>query len=153
MTIFEQIEAAIKTAMKNGDTTSRDCLRGIVSEIKNQTVNAGKELTDDVCLKVLQKSLKMHNDSIAQFEGAGRIDLVAKEKAEVEVINKFLPKMLTADETEKLVKATIDALEHQLAKPITKKEMGLVMKALSGNSVGSTIDMKLASKLVAQKLA
>ena len=151
--LFDEINGSIKEAMKAHDNVKRDCLRSIVSEIKNQTINAGKEISNDICLKVLQKSLKTHNDSISQFESAGRVDLVAKEKAEVDVISQFLPKMLSDEETEKLVKTTITTLAQTLAKPLTKKDMGLVMKALAGNGVASSIDMKLASKIVASCLA
>ena len=67
--------------MFKNDNFTRDCLRMIVSDIKNQTVNANpqKEITNDVCLKILQKSAKTHKDSIEQFKSAGRVELVEKE--------------------------------------------------------------------------
>ena len=62
--IYDDIQLEIKAAMLAHDNIKRDCLRIIVSEVKNQTVNAGKPLTEDIVVKVLQKSVKMHNDSI-----------------------------------------------------------------------------------------
>ena len=73
--IYKKLESSVKEAMKAHDNIRRDCLRSIISEVKNQTVNAGKEITDDICLKVLQKSVKSHNDSIAQFSYAGRNEI------------------------------------------------------------------------------
>ena len=63
-TEYEQIATDIKSAMKTGDTVRRDCLRSLMSEIKNQTVNAGKELTEDIVVKCVQKAVKQHDDSI-----------------------------------------------------------------------------------------
>ena len=150
--LFNRLEDAVKDAMKAHDSIKRDCLRSILSEVKNQTVNVGKELTDVACLKVLQKSMKTHNDSIEQFTSAGREDLVAREKAEVDVISSFLPKMLDENEVEALVKNMLASLEKQLGRALSKKDMGLVMKAVSTSKEASCIDMKTASKLVASLL-
>ena len=92
--LFKKLEDAVKEAMKAHDAVKRDCIRSVISEINNATVNAGKELTDAICMKMLQKSVKTHADSIEQFSSAGRDDLVAKKKAELDVLNSFLPKML-----------------------------------------------------------
>ena len=147
--MFKKLEEATKEAMKAHDNLKRDCLRTILSDIKNQTVNAGKEMTDDICLKVLQKSVKTHNDSIEQFTKANRNDLVEKEKAEVEVINSFLPKMLNNNEIEDVVKAIVQKLADKLGKQLTKKDMGIIMKEISSCENASSINMKVASKVVA----
>ena len=99
--VFKKIQAAIKVAMFKGDTLTRDCLRTVVSDIKNQTVNANppKEITDDACIKAIEKSAKTHRDSISQFRSAGRTSLAEKEEAELEILGGFLPKALTEDET------------------------------------------------------
>ena len=151
--LFNKIGTSIKDAMKSHDAVKRDCLRSIVSDIKNLTVNAGKEITNDICMKVLQKSMKTHQDSIVQFEAAGREDLASKEKAEVEVLEAFLPKMMSASEVEELVEKTIGQLASQFGHSLSKKDMGAVMKMLSSSPLAQAIDMKLASKTVAQKLS
>ena len=133
--LFEKLQEAVKSAMKNGNTVERDCLRSVISEIKNQTVNAGKEITEEICLKVIQKSAKTHNDSITQFKSAGRNDLVEKEEAELKILENYLPKMLSEEETKTLIDNILQNVEA------VKKNMGLVMKQLP-----KEVDRKLASK-------
>ena len=77
--LFNKIYEDSKTSMKEKNVTRVNILRMIISEIKNKTVNEGKEITDDVCLQVIKKSIKQHEDSIKQFTDANRTDLVAKE--------------------------------------------------------------------------
>lgn len=151
--LYDKISNAIKDAMKAHDNAKRDCLRSVLSEIKNQTINAGKEITDGICLKVLQKSVKTHNDSIEQFSNAGRDDLCAKEKAELEVISAFLPKMMTADEIAAFVKNFVQKLSDECGHKLSKKEMGLAMKQLNSQPEASQIDMKIALKTIASLLA
>ena len=82
---YDDIQNAIKDAMINKDNCKRDCLRMIVSDIKNLTINANppKEITDEICVKVLQKSVKTHEDSISQFRLNGREESANKEQAEL----------------------------------------------------------------------
>ena len=134
MMIYDKILSDIKQAMIDKDNVKRDCLRSIVSEIKNQTVNAGKELTEDIVLKVIQKSAKQHNDSISQFKAGNRLDLVEKEENELKVIESYLPKMLSAEETHAIVDNILNNIEA------IKKNMGLIMKQLP-----KEVDRKIAS--------
>jgi uncharacterized protein YqeY len=142
--IFNDIQSKIKTAMFKNDNFTRDCLRMIVSDIKNQTVNANpqKEITDDVCLKILQKSAKTHKDSIEQFKSAGRVELAEKEEEELKIIESFLPKMLSEDETKTIIENILTNVEA------TKKNMGIIMKQLPNE-----VDKKIASKLLAKMLS
>jgi len=139
MNVFDTITADIKQAMFDKNNVKRDCLRAIVSEIKNQTVNAGKELTDEVCMKVIQKSAKQHNDSIENFKAGKREDLAMKEMEELAYIEAYLPKMASAEETERIINDLIAAGKIE---PI-KKNMGLFMKAF-----GPTVDRKIASGIL-----
>ena len=150
--IYKKLENSIKEAMKAHDSIRRDCLRSIISEVKNQTINAGKEITDGICMKVLQKSVKSHNDSIAQFSYAGRDDLLEKEKIEVSIINEFLPKMIDDSAIEALVKSIVQRLSNQFGRPMTKKDMGIVMKTITTSKDAASINMKTASKVVASLL-
>lgn len=151
--IYKKLENSIKEAMKAHDSIRRDCLRSIISEVKNQTINAGKEITDGICMKVLQKSVKSHNDSIAQFSYAGRDDLLEKEKIEVSIISEFLPKMMDDSAIEALVKSIVQQLSNQFGRPMTKKDMGIVMKTITTSKDAESINMKTASKVVASLLA
>ena len=151
--IYKKLESSVKEAMKAHDNIRRDCLRSIISEVKNHTINAGKEITDDICMKVLQKSVKSHNDSIAQFSYAGRNDLLDKEKTEVSIINEFLPKMMDDNAIEVLVKSIVKQLSEQFGRPMAKKDMGIVMKTITTSKDAVSINMKTASKVVASLLA
>lgn len=143
MKIFEQLQNEIKQAMIDKNAVKRDCLRSVVSEIKNQTINAGKEITDEIVLKCIQKSVKQHNDSIESFKNGGREDLAEKEREELSYLAPYLPKMLSEDETLSLIKDII--AKNGLA--AEKRNMGLIMKSLP-----STVDKKLASKLITSLL-
>lgn len=139
--LYEKIQDGIKQAMKDGDTVKRDCLRAVVSEIKNQTVNAGKELTEEIVVKCLQKSVKQHQDSIEQFQSAGRRELAEKEIQELGYIQQYLPKMLSENETKDIVDTILQTVEA------TKKNMGLVMKQLPKEA-----DRKVAAQYLNQVL-
>lgn len=135
--IFNKITTDIKNAMIDGNTVKRDCLRGIVSEIKNQSINAGKEITDDICLKVIQKSAKQHSDSIENFKIGNREDLALKESEELTYISVYLPKMLSEEETKVVIENILQNVEA------TKKNMGIIMKQLPKD-----VDRKLASVIL-----
>lgn len=135
--LYEEIQKDIKDAMIGGLTTKRDCLRTIISEIKNQTINAGKPITEEICLKVIQKSVKQHNDSIENFKIGNREDLALKEMEELKYLEIYLPKRASEEDTRKC----IDTLISSGAISPEKKNFGRFMKALDQN-----IDKKIASK-------
>lgn len=160
--IMNKLQAEIKAAMLAKDPVKRDCLRGIISEVKNQTVNIGKEISDDVCLKVLQKAKKQREDSIACFEAAGRNDLIIKEKYELDCLSEYLPKMLSEDETKDLIKETIQKLMNNPNVSLSEKiwpfldvhdEISKFVKTNRGNimkSFGQNVDKRLAAKLLGE---
>ena len=141
MSVFEQLSNDIKDAMFSKNTVKRDCLRGIVSEIKNQTINAGKEITDEICLKVIQKSVKQHSDSIENFKAGNREDLALKEAEELSYIEGYLPKMLDEAETKVVIENILMNVEA------IKKNMGIIMKQLPKD-----VDRKIASKILSSLL-
>lgn len=141
MSIVEQVQKKVKEAMKAGDAVVRDCLRGIMADVKNKTVNAGKPMSDDVALKCIQHSVKQHNDSVEQFKAAGRMDLVEKEEAELAVLSEFLPTCLDEDETKAVLEGLLLTVEA------TKKNFGKVMKMLPDE-----VDKKIASRLLGTML-
>lgn len=137
--LYEKITAAVKEAMLAKDSLKRDCLRYALSDIKNLTVNAGKPIDDEVCLRVLKKLVKQHEDSITQFTENGRQDLAGKEKMELQALQSFLPEMLNREQTMALVEQTIE--DCGIAR--TKKSMGILMKQLKAMD---NVDMKTASQ-------
>lgn len=140
--MFSAISNAVKDAMKSGNALKRDCLRSVLAEIKNETVNAGKSISDEVCMKVLKKAVKSHNDSISQFKDAGRIDLLEKEEAELKVLEEFLPKMLSEEAVQTIVLKVI--ADNKIEE--VKKSFGQVMKLLNSHPESSQIDRKYVSQ-------
>ena len=138
--LFDILTDDVKKAMKEHDNIARDCLRMVISDIKNATVNAGKEITVDACLDVLKKSVKTHNDSINQFNQAGRFDLADKEKAELEVIKKYIPKMISETQMQTIILMII--VENKIEEK--KQNIGKVMKILKSMPISRQIDMKQA---------
>lgn len=136
---YEKLQEEIKKAMLAHDDVKRNCLRGLMSDIKNKTVNEGKLITDDAVMACAAKAVKMRKESIEQFEKAGREDLAANEKAELECLSMFMPKTLSEDETRFLVDKAVAG---------GAANIGAVMKALPKNA-----DKKFASMYAKEKLA
>ena len=129
MNTYETVQDHIKTAMKNHDDVTRDVLRRVVSDIKNQTVNAGKEISEDIVIKCLNKIAKQYHESIEQYKSAGRNDLVEKETKESNIVNEFLPKAMSEEDIKKIIDDLCKTIE-----PI-KKNMGQFMKHLTDPSI------------------
>lgn len=146
MAIYESLQADVKSAMKSRDMVAVNALRGVIAKIKDLTVNLGKEVTDDVVLTVIAKGVKQREESIAQFEAAGRAELAAGERAEKELLAKYLPQQLSEAEVAVVVKAVMAEIGA-----VSKKDMGRVMKEVMARVKGQ-VDGKLVSKLVGAAL-
>jgi uncharacterized protein YqeY len=125
-----------------------ETIRGVRGAIRNQEIEAGGELTDDVILRVIRTLVKQRNDSIEQFQAAGRADLAAKEAAEKAVLEEYLPAAPALAEVERVVAAVI--AEVGAAGP---RDMGKVMRpaldrlgpAADGKQVSQTVKRLLGS--------
>lgn len=142
----------VKTAMKSGDKDKLATLRLIQAAIKqaeidNRSGGERPELDDAQVLAVLEKMLKQRRDSIAQFEAAGRQDLVDKEKAEVRVIEAYMPARMSEAELDALIREVIAETGATGA-----KDMGKVMAAMKQKATGRA-DMQLVSARVKALLA
>ena len=146
MALKEKLEADVKTAMLAKNEVVRDTLRLILSELKRLDLQEGKAITPDIETDVLLKAVKMRQQSIAEFEKAGRADLVAKEKAELAVIQNYLPKSMSDAEVEAAIKSLMDEL-----KITAKKDMGTLMKAVMAKYKGQ-IDGKKTQELLGKLL-
>jgi len=142
----DDIKAALIGAMKARDERTVSTLRMVQAEIKNKDIEArvsGAPADDDVMVTdLLGKMVKKRRDSIELYEKGGRIDLADAERAEIEVIERFLPKMMTPDEA----RAVIAALVAEVG-ATSVKDMGKVMGALKARYTGQ-IDMGSANALV-----
>jgi hypothetical protein len=147
MGLKEKLEADVKAAMLAKNEVVRDTLRLLLAEFKRLEVQEGKTLTPEIEQDVLLKAAKQRQQSIDEFEKAGRADLAAKEKAEQTVIQNYLPKAMGEAEA----KAAIQALARELGLT-QKKDMGTLMKAAMAKHKGS-LDGKLAQKVLGEILA
>ena len=144
--MYDKLMADMKSAMKAKDMMAVNAIRGIIAKAKDLTVNAGKEMTDDAVLGVIAQGVKQRDESIAQFEAAGRAELAEGEKAERAFLQKYLPAQLSEAEVSAIVKAVIAETGAT-----SKKDMGKVMKETMARTKGQA-DGKLVSRLVGAAL-
>ena len=147
MSLKQQLVEDMKAAMKSGDKHTLGVVRLINAAIKQREVDERIELDDAAVIAAMEKMVKQRKDSVSQFDAAGREDLSAVERAEIVVIEKYLPAKLGEAE----ILAAIDAAiaETGASGPADMgKLMGVLKPALAGQA-----DMGLVSKLVKQKLA
>jgi len=146
MTLKAQILEAVKTAMRARDQKRLTALRLITAAIKQIEVDKRIELDDQAVLAVLDKMVKQRRESLEQYESAGRDDLAAQEKFELELISAYLPEALSNDEVAALIK---QAIADTGASSI--RDMGAVMNKLRGEVQGRA-DMKAVSNSVKEQL-
>lgn len=148
MNIYNNLYEEMKSAMKAKDQTKVLLLRGLIANIKNATINAGKEITDEVVLSCIKKNLKEIEQSIDSFNKAGRNDEVAKLNNDKDYLQKFLPKQLDEDELKAIIN---EVLTNIGPGPHSKKEMGRIMKEVMVKTKGAA-DGKIVSRLVSSFL-
>ena len=121
----------MKSAMRSGDKDRLGCIRLIMAAVKQREVDERITLDDTQLLGVLEKMGKQRRESIAQFQAGGRADLVAKENAELAIINAYMPAPLAADELDALIN---EAIAQTGASTI--KDMGKVMAVIKAKAQG-----------------
>jgi uncharacterized protein YqeY len=149
MPLSAQIVEDMKTAMKAKDTVALNVVRGLKSAIKYAAIEkfgAEGELDDTDAIAVVRKEIKKRQDSVASYETANRADLADVEKAEIAVLEKYLPAAMSAEDLVKLVETVIAELGAT-----SKKDMGNVMKALQARAEGRA-DSRTLSTEVAKRL-
>ena len=149
--MLTRLQADLKTAMLARDAARTQVLRMALAAYKNEAVAKGLGpqgvLAEVDALAVFKRLVKSREDSVAQFEKVGQADRAAQEQAEIELLKPYLPAMIEGPALEAAVK---EAIAQSGA--TTKKEMGLVMRALQA-AHGGAIDGKAASALVQSLLA
>lgn len=149
--IRDDIKAALVTAMKSGDKHRTATIRLVQSAIKNRDIElrtSDKPPEDDaLVVEVLQKMVKQRRESITMYEQGARQELADAEKAEVAIIEDFLPQQMSEEETN----AAIDAIAQEIGAS-SVKDMGKVMAVLKERH-GSQLDMSKASGLVKARLS
>ena len=147
MSLQERVSQEIKAAMLAKAADRLSALRMLKSALGYAQIERKTEsLPDADVVAIVQKEVKKRRDSVEQFEKGGRAELAAKEKEEIAVLEIFLPKALSPEELEKLVRAAIQELGAT-----SKKDMGPVIKAVQAKAAGSA-DGKSISALVGKLL-
>lgn len=143
----QRINEEVKSAMRSQNKERLGVLRVIMAALKQKEVDERIELDDTQVLAVLDKLTKQHRDSIAQFQGAGREDLVKKETSELQVVLEFMPTPLSDAEIEQYIREAISATGAAGV-----KDMGKVMGQLKARVQGRA-DMGKVSGLVKKLLS
>ena len=146
MTLSERINNDLKEAMKSKDSFRLSVIRMVKGAMQLAKPNPREELTDDDVITVISKQIKMRNDSIKEFEAAGRSDLVEQNKKEIEILNTYMPKQLSEEELTEIIDKVFEEV-----KPTSQTDMGLIMKNISPLVKGKA-DMSLVNKLVKERL-
>ena len=147
MSLRERITSDMTAAMKSKDASRLSTLRMVKAAVQNREIEKGGELSDEELTKALQTLVKQRRDSVEQYEKAGREELAEKERAEIAVIEEYLPRAASREEIEQ---AVAEALAETGASSM--KEMGAVMKAAQARLAGRNADGRTVSEIVKSKL-
>nr|WP_300141211.1 GatB/YqeY domain-containing protein [Propionicimonas sp.] len=147
----DRLQADLVAAMKAHDELTKSTLRMAVAAIKNEQV-AGKqarELSDAEVLGVLNREVAKRRDSAEAYTAGNRPELAAKELAEVEVLQRYLPAALTDAELDAIVAEEVATAAAQLGSAPTMRQMGLVIKAVNARAAGRAEGATVAAKVKA----
>ena len=147
MSLKQQVISDLTASMKAQDAPRTSTLRMVKAAVMNREIEKGGELDDDELAKLLRSMVKQRKDSVEQFEKAARPELAAKEQAEIQVIEAYLPQAASQDEIDQAVAAAI--AETGAA---SLKDMGKVMKAAQAALAGKNADGRAVSETVKAKL-
>jgi uncharacterized protein YqeY len=147
MSLKERIVNDLTAAMKARDAARTSTLRMVKASVMNREIEKGGELTEEEMMRALQSLVKQRRDSIEQYEQGGRAELADKERAEIAVIESYLPQAASREEIEQAVSEAI-----QETGATTMREMGAVMKAAQSRLAGRNADGRTMSEIVKARL-
>jgi hypothetical protein len=133
-----EVEQQIRAALKGGDQLRLSALRLFLAALQNEEIAKQKELTDEEVAAVAQRLIKQRRESIEAYEKGGREDLAAKERAELEILSKFVPQQLSPEELKKIVEEVRGKLP-EADKNDFGKVMGQVMGRVKGKAEGNLV--------------
>jgi uncharacterized protein YqeY len=145
--MLDRLRDDLKTAMKNRDEVTVRVMRMVLSDIHNREIAAGEELEESEILAALRKAVKLRSEAAEQFEAGGREEMAAAERAEIEVLEAYLPQLISGED---LIAAVNEVIGDVGAASMA--DMGKVMGALMERYQGR-IDGRAASEAVKAKLA
>jgi uncharacterized protein YqeY len=147
MSLEERLVEEMKQAMKSNDKLRLSTLRMIRSALKNKEIELRKKLEDEDIVKVIQGMARKGEESVEQFQIGGRMDLVEKEKREIEILKSFLPQPLRQEEILEIIDQSIQETQAS-----SLKDIGKVMKSVIPK-IGGKADGKLINQLVKERLS
>jgi len=147
MSLEEKLLEEMKLAMKSNDKLRLSTIRMIRSALKNKEIELRKKLEEEDVVKVIQAMTRKGEESIEQFQTGGRMDLVEKEKKEIEILKSFLPQPLSQEEIFKIIDQSIQETQAS-----SQKDIGKVMKSVMPK-IGGKADGKLINQLVKERLS
>lgn len=147
MSLEERLVEEMKQAMKSNDRLRLSTIRMIRSALKNKEIELRKKLEDEDVVKVIQVMVRKGEESVEQFQTGGRVDLVEKEKKELDILKSFLPQPLSQEELFKIIDQSIQETQAS-----SLKDIGKVMKSVMPK-IGGKADGKLINQLVKERLS
>jgi uncharacterized protein YqeY len=148
MSLKQRITTDLTAAMKAKDAARTSTLRMVKAAVQNREIEKGGELSEEEMTKALQSLVKQRRDSVEQYEKAGRAELAEKERAEIVVIEEYLPRAAAPGEIERAVEEAVAETGAS-----SMKEMGAVMKAAQARLAGQTVDGRALSEAVKARLS
>lgn len=143
--MVEKLKRELILALKEKDTVKVSTLRMLLSEVKNAQIDK-PDFNDADFIGVVFKSAKKRKESIAAFKKAGRVDLVEKEEKELDILSKYLPQQMNAQELEKIVREAVDEMGASSMADFGKV-MGNIMQKVKGKADGDDVQMAVKQAL------
>lgn len=145
--MFDQIQNDMTTALKNGEKVKANTLRLLISKLKNKAIEVRSSLDDKQILQVIQRTAKQHKESIRMYKDGNREDLVEQEQAELDIVERYLPSMMSEEEVNIVVESII-----QETGATTMADFGKVMPQVMKKGAGK-IDGSIAQSILKSKLS
>ena len=145
--MFDKVKSDLLASMKEQDKFKLGVLRMLKSALQMEQINIGHDLTDEETLTVIRREAKKRNSSIQEYEKFGKTDTVQDLKHEVEILESYLPAMLSDEEVEKIIDEVIETFEN-----LDIKSMGKIISLVKEKTNGNA-DMSKVSALVKERLS
>lgn len=146
MNLVEELKKDMIDAMKNKEKERLTVIRMVKAALDKERIDKKVEINDELLIDVVNKQIKMRNDSIEEFKKAGRDDLATSVSSEIEILMKYLPEQLELKEVEEIINSAVEEVGAT-----TMKDMGNVMKVVTPKVKGR-FDMKKVSELIKSRL-
>lgn len=146
MSLLKQLQTDMITAMKSRDKDTLAVVRMLKASVQNAQIEAGHDLTPDEEVAVMSREYKQRKESLEEFQKAGRQDLIDKTNNELKVVEKYMPKQLSADDVKKIVTETVQQVGAASMKDFGKV-MGAVMPKVKGQADGKLVNQTVKDTL------